>query len=312
MPPARPLVLLHGDESFLVDDDARATLREWRQGLVSEFGEESLDPAALTAGRLRDAALQVPFLDPYRVVSVRGLSARRADGIAPAVADVPETTRVLIAVTGRLTPSSKLVKAVTGARGRVKEHQPLRGRTLQTWIFTRTKQYGLPTAAGAALVRLARPDLGIIDSELRKLAAYQASGNELDSQAIDELVVAGRQDEIFRLTDHLLPRPGAEAWRVLAGLLERESPTTIAYRLARHLALVLEVRARQERGETLSQVQSQMREHAFVVQKAFDAAHDVSTERLEAGLRTLLAYEWEVKSGQIDAALGIETALARL
>ena len=267
---------------------------------------------ALTAGRLPDAAMQVPFLDPYRVVSVRALSARRTDGLAPAIADVPDTTRLLVAVTGKLPATSKLVKAVAAAGGRTREHQPLRGRQLQTGIFTRTREYGLPTAAGAALVRLARPDLGVIDSELRKLAAYQGSGNELDQAAIDELVVAGRQDEIFRLTDHLLPRPGAEAWRVLAGLLERESPTTIAYRLARHLSLVLDVRARQERGETLSQIQSQMREHSFVVQKAFDAAHGVTIDRLEAGLRALLDYEWEVKSGQIDATLGLETALARL
>lgn len=312
MPAARPILLLHGDESFLVDDETRRTLAGWREALVSEFGEEALDPSALTLARLRDAVLQVPFLDPYRVVSVRGLALRRADGLAPAIADVPESTRLLIAVNGKLTASSKLLKAVTAAGGRVKEHPSLRGRSLQTWIFTRTREYGLPTAAGAALVRLSRPDLGVIDSELRKLAAYRASGNELDQAAIDELVVAARQDEIFRLTDHLLPRPNAEAWRVLAGLLEREPPTTIAYRLARHLALVLDVRARQERGESLSQVQSGMREHAFVVQKAFDAAHGVSAAQLEAGLRALLAYEWEVKSGQIDATLGLETVLAKL
>src|SRR5215472_6151426 len=231
-PSSRPLVLLHGDESFLVDEESRRTLEDWRKELVSEFGFESLDPAGLTAGRLRDAVIQVPFLDPYRVV--------------------------------------------------------------------------------AAMVRVARPDLGVIDSELRKLAAYQASGNRLDRDAIDELVVAGRQDDVFRLMDHLLPRPDAAAWRVLAGLLEREQPTLVAYRLARHLALVLDVKARQDRGESLPAVQSQMREHPFVVQRAYDAARTVSVEQLEAGLRALLTYEWEVKSGQIEAGPGLEAVLARL
>ena len=308
----RAIVLLHGEESFLVDEEARRTLAAWREGLVSEFGMEALDPSGLNAARLRDAILQVPFLDPYRVVVVRGIAQRRADGLAPALADVPESTRVLITVGGRLAAASKLVKAVAAAGGRTAEHQPLRARALQTWIFNRTKEYRLPTAAGAALVRVARPDLGVIDAELRKLAAYQASGCVLDQAAIDELVVVSRQDEIFRLTDHLLPRPGAQAWRVLAGLLEREQPTTIAYRLARHLSLVLHVKARQERGESLAQVQAAMREHAFVVQKAYDAAHGVDADRLEAGLRALLTYEWEGKSGQIEAGPGLEAALARL
>jgi DNA polymerase III delta subunit len=55
-----------------------------------------------------------------------------------------------------------------------------------------------------------------------------------------------------------------------------------------------------------------MREHSFVVQKAYDAARSTDAERLEAGLRALLDYEWEVKSGQIDAELGLQVALARI
>jgi DNA polymerase-3 subunit delta len=312
VPAPRPIVLLHGEESFLVDDEARKTMAEWREGLVSEFGFEALDPSGLTVGKLRDAILQVPFLDPYRVVTVRGVAPRRADAIAPAVGEVPESTRLLVTVNGRLGAASKLVKATTAVGGRTQEYQPLKGRALSTWISGRTRHYRLPAAAGGTLQRLARPDLGVIDSELRKLAAYQATGNPLDQAAIDELVVAGRQDEVFRLTDHLLPRPDAQAWRVLSGLLEREPPTTIAYRLARHLSLVLDVKARQERGETLPEVQSQLREHAFVVQKAYDAAAGVSSDRLESGLRALLAYEWEVKSGQIDATPGLEAVLAKL
>ena len=306
------ILLLHGEESFLVDDQARRTLAEWLGGLVSEFGREVLDPSNLTAVRLQEAILQLPFLDPYRVVVVRGVQPRRADSLTPAMAEVPESTRVLITVNGRLSPSSRLLKAVAAAGGQVQEHRPLKARALQTWIFARAKEYGLPTAAGSALVRLARPDLGVIDSELRKLAVYQSSGNQLDQAAIDELVVAGRQDDIFRLTDHLLPRPDASAWRVLSGILEREQPTTVAYRLARHLALVLNVQARMERGERLPQVQSEVGEHPFVVQKAYDAAQTVSADQLEAGLRALLAYEWEVKSGQIDAAAGLEAVLAKL
>src|SRR5207237_394048 len=75
MPAAtRPILLLHGEESFLVDDEARRTVAEWRKELVSEFGFEALDPSSLNAAKLRDAVLQVPFLDPYRAVVVRGVA----------------------------------------------------------------------------------------------------------------------------------------------------------------------------------------------------------------------------------------------
>jgi DNA polymerase III delta subunit len=82
--------------------------------------------------------------------------------------------------------------------------------------------------------------------------------------------------------------------------------------MARHVALVLEVRARQDRGESLSDVKAQMTEHPFVVQKAFETARDADPDRLEAALRAIRDYEWEVKSGQVDAEWGLDVLLTRL
>lgn len=304
------LLLLHGEESFLVDEEARATVGEWRRQLVSDFGYDQLDAQGLTAAQLRDALLQAPFLDPFRVVVARNILPRRADSLAPAFGEVPETTRAVLTVAGRLNPSSKLLKAVTAAGGTVTQQAAMRPRAVQEWTVRRARELGLPPRAGAQVARMVRPDLGVIDSELRKLAAYQASGNRVDDRAIGELVVGDRQEDIFRLTDNLLPRPTPEAWRVARQLVDREQPTLIAYRLARHLSLVLEARARQDRGEPLSAAQSEMSEHPFVVQKAYDAARQTAPEDLERGLRVLLSYEWEVKSGQVDAEWGLFNALA--
>ena len=128
-----------------------------------------------------------------------------------------------------------------------------------------------------------------------------------------ELLAGAREDEIFKLTDNLLPRPTAQAWAVARSLARSGiQPTSIAYRMARHLALVLEVRARQDRGDSLSSIQADLPEHAFVVQKAFDAARDVEPDKLEAALRAIRDYEFEVKSGQIDAELGLDVLLTRL
>jgi len=96
------VLLLHGEEAFLLAEESGRTLRAWREGLVSDFGFEALDASTVTMDRLRDAILQAPFLDPWRVVAVRGIATRKADGLAPALAEVPESTRVLLTVNGRL------------------------------------------------------------------------------------------------------------------------------------------------------------------------------------------------------------------
>ena len=311
--PKRAIQLLHGEERFLVDEHARATLEEWRKELVSDFGQDTLEGQGLTPARLQDAILQAPFLDPYRVVYARMALVTRSEALAPALADVPPTTRVLITIAGRLSGASKLAKAITSAGGSVEEMQPLKGRALSEWTAKRAGDYGLTPAIAAQVVRVTPPDLSIVDSELKKLAAYKASGSKLTPEAVAELLAGGREDEIFKLTDNLLPHPTAEALKIARGLTRGGlQPTSVAYRMARHVALVLQVRARQDRGETLSEVQEKMSEHRFVLQKAYDAAKDADPDRLEAALRAIRDYEWEVKSGQVDAELGLDVLRARL
>jgi DNA polymerase-3 subunit delta len=202
---------------------------------------------------------------------------------------------------------------VVAAGGRAEESQRLKGRALNEWAGERAEELGLTRQIAAQVSRVTHPDLGVVDSELQKLAAYQASGAKLTPEVINELLAGGREDEIFRLTDNLLPHPSAQAWSVARNLVRSGiQPTSVAYRMARHLALVLEVKARQERGESLPAIQADMAEHSFVVQKAFDSARAASSDELEASLRAIRDYEFEVKSGQVDAELGLEVLLTRL
>ena len=311
---AATALLLHGEERFLVDERARQTVEQWSADLISDFGLETLEGGGLTAARLQDAVLQAPFLDPHRTVFARMVPANRSEGLAAAVAEIPPTTRLLITVAGRLGATNKLVKAITAAGGQAEEMQRLKGRALGDWAAKRAvEKHGLTPMIAAQVVRVSPADLSIIDSELTKIAAYKASGAKLTNEVVSELIAGGREDEIFRLTDNLLPKPNAVAMDIARNLTRSGmQPTSVAYRMARHIALVLEVRARQERGESLSQVQDNMSEHRFVVQKAFDAAHQARPEQLEEALKLIRDYEFEVKSGQVDADLGLDVLLTRL
>jgi DNA polymerase III subunit delta len=307
-------ILFHGEERFLIGEAAGSTLDAWKADLVSDFGSETLDGAGLTSARLQDAILQAPFLDPYRAVYARMLPATRAESLAPALAEIPTTTRLLITVAGRLSPGNKLVKAVAAAGGTAQEMQHLKGRALSDWTARRAVEtHGLTPAIAAQVVRVTPPELSVVDSELSKLAAYKASGSKLTSDVVTELLAGGREDEIFKLTDNLLPRPTPQAMQIARSLTRGGmQPTSVAYRMARHVALVLDVRARQDRGESLQQVQDDMSEHRFVIQKAYETAQGADPDRLENALKAIRDYEWEVKSGQIDAELGLDVLLTRL
>lgn len=311
---ATTVLLFHGEERFLIEEAARATLDAWKPELVSDFGFDTLEGTGLTSARLQDSILQAPFLDPFRAVFVRMLPAAKAESAAPALVDIPPTTRLLITIAGRLSGSNKLLKAITAAQGTATEMQHMKGRALSDWTTRRAvENHGLSPAIAAQVVRVTTPDLSIIDSELGKLAAYKASGSKLTNEVVAELLAGAREDEIFKLTDNLLPRPSPQAMQIARGLTRGGlQPTSIAYRMARHIALVLQVRARQDRGESLQQVQDDMAEHRYVIQKAYEVAKDSNPDRLESALKAIRDYEFEVKSGQIDAELGLDVLLTRL
>ena len=211
------------------------------------------------------------------------------------------------------TKIDAMAKAVAAAGGEVQEMQHLKGRALTDWAAKRATAHGLVATMGTQVARVSPPDLAVIDSELAKLAAYKAGGEKLTPEAVTALLAGGREDEVFRLTDHLLPRPTPQAMEIARNLTRGGmQPTSVAYRIARHYALVLEVKAKQERGESLSQVQGEMTEHSFVVQKAYDAAQNADAKKLEEALKQIRDYEFEVKSGQVDADLGLDVLLTRL
>src|SRR2546426_11663189 len=94
------ILLLHGEERFLVEDKARTTLEAWKSELVSDFGFDRLEGQGLNASRLQDSVLQAPFLDPYRVVAVNMVPVARGEGLGAALAEIPATTRLLITIAG--------------------------------------------------------------------------------------------------------------------------------------------------------------------------------------------------------------------
>src|SRR5256885_5743365 len=176
MPKAKgaPVVLHHGEERFLVEQKGRALVEEWRRELVPDFGFDPIDAAGLTAGRLQDAVLQAPFLDPYRVVWVKGVVAAKADSLAPALEAVPETTRLVIAVVGRLGPGSKLVKAVNAAGGRAEESQRLKGRVLTDWVVRRGRGGGVGPGHRGPVGRRTPPGGGVPEAGAQKSQAPTA------------------------------------------------------------------------------------------------------------------------------------------
>lgn len=313
--------LLHGSERYLVDRAARTVVEQARSGLALEFNFEDVQADRLGADAFVEMAGTLPFIDTRRVLVLRDwnlLTGKRPKGgdverAAEVIAGLPDATD-LVLIAHLLVPNGNPIYAVVAAaeranRGRIERFEPPRPSERGGWVRKLAEERGLtitPTAVRLLLQRV-EPDLALLDQEIAKLALYVFPATRIEDAAIVALGSESREDEMFALTDALgRGRPG-EASVVLQGLLDAGTePTYLLYLLVQHWRRLLQARAAQEKGVSLSALQARGLDHPFVVEKAYRQAEVYFLGDLERGFHDLLRLEELIKLGELDARLAVE------
>ena len=221
------LLLIHGEERFLVDH----AVRGWHDRVRARSAQLDIEvfdaPGRLEA--FRRSLAEVPLLDPERSVLLRdppqlGGTARRGsdppDALAAALSERAPTTSLCIVTHGRVAPQNPVLAEVRRLRGSIQYFAPLRGRELRTWLDREVAARGLRLGRGATepLVQAAGSDLGALSSELDKLVAY-ASGRPLDAAAVALAVAGDEPPQLWSVLETLLGPVPARGAAVLDDLL---------------------------------------------------------------------------------------------
>ena len=313
--------LFHGSERYLIDRAAAAAVEAARAGLTLEFNFEDLQADRLGADAFIEKAGTLPFIDPRRVLVLREwnlLIGKRpktgeVERAAEVVAALPDAADLILIVHALVPPTNPIYKVIASAerqkRARIDRFEPPRPSERGGWLRKLDQERGLTITPPAVRLLLQRvdPDLALIDQEIVKLALYVFPATRIDDAAVSALGSESREDEIFALTDALgRGRPG-EASVVLQGLLDAGTePTYLLYLLAQHWRRLLQARAAQDKGISLSALQARGLDHPFVVEKAYRQAEAYSLADLERGFRELLRMEELIKLGELDARLAVE------
>lgn len=307
---AAELLLVHGEERFLVDADARAWLAAARAASASDLSVEVLDAPAKLDG-LRRSLIEVPFLDPRRHVLVRDppqLSERvrrgadSADALAAALETRAPSTSVCLVSHTRVSASHPVLKAVQRLRGRVSEHPLLRGRELRGWIERRVteRRLRLPRGAVDHLLLVVGADCGRIENELDKIAAY-ADGRTPDLAEVRTLVGGLEQLAAWDVVERLLTPPHGRGAAALDALLgDGVSPVYLLSILAGQLREVLSASEVLASGAGAGAVAGRLGLPPWRAERLVRWAGRVSPELLVDWLRRLQRIDAGIKLGELD------------
>jgi len=297
--------LLYGEERYLVNHYAEA--------LASAIGEPDNFDNTATAASIIMAAENLPFLAEKRLVRVRDsklfASGRKAESEAMTayLPNVPDTT-VLLFTEADVDRRGRLYKSVV-AQGSAVECEPPSPQALTTWLTRIFKDKGKaidPTAANL-LIRYTAHNMTTLTQESEKLAAYTGPRDTITTVDIEAICSPTLQTRVFDMIAAMANGRTASALDMYHNmLLMKEQPLMILAMIIRQFRILLMVKAASDKHLPKAQMAKSLGLRSFVVDEALSQGRRFTIEKLFKALCDCQDIDIKIKTGLINAEVGVE------
>lgn len=329
----RPVYLLCGSENLLIDEFISVLKRLLVTPEAGSLNYQAFDAGEVDLVEVLDLARTPPFFGQKRLLVVRNStrfspapgSGERAQGeadqndreekalLAYLASPSPSTCLVFTSKT-KVDGRKKTVKAFVSLGGAVDCSLP-RGN-LQPWVQSRARSYGLTLKPEALALLAGMADgasLGIVDSELAKLACYLGERSEVTAEDVAQISAAGIYEDVFSLVDAIGERRPQEAVRLVETLFHRgEPPIRLLFLIARQIRLIWQARFLKEEGARINEIARRLGVHPYVARKSMEQAKNFSSGELLKSLELLLEADLNIKRGIWAPRTALELLACRL
>ncbi len=221
----RPIYVLFGDDAYLRREASNAVIR-LALGAGSDDDELAVSRFPGEAAPLSDVLDELrtlPFLAKRRVAIVENadpfVTAHRRE--LETYAERPSSSGVLILSVKSWPSNTKLAKLVEKS-GLAIDCKTPGERELPAWLVALARnrfRVKLDDDAARLLLELVGAEIGLLASEVEKLATYVGSKERIGHEDVARMVDAGRVQEIWAAIDRATTGRGDEALTILDGLL---------------------------------------------------------------------------------------------
>jgi DNA polymerase-3 subunit delta len=329
---ANPVVyLFYGDDEPAMREAIAALQKKLGDATIAEMNTTRLD-AGFSFDALRSACQATPFLATRRLVVAAGSSKVFAakdirTRFTEFLDQVPDST-ALVLLESLDTADKKywdknwLVLWGQPSTDRVfaKMFALPDGGQMAGWILARAKSYGgeFQPPAAAALAQMLGSDKNAAEQEIQKLLAY--AGYQRAVTAADVAAVSlpsGEQGDFFGLVDALSAGNGARAMQALEALLPERDLILLYFSLVGHFRGLLLCREMLNDKMTEDEIAKMLAKdpfkmHPYRAQKLTAQARRFTIESLHATYKRLLHYDEQIKTGQMQPELAMESFIAEL
>jgi DNA polymerase-3 subunit delta len=320
--PAPVVYLVHGEDDFAAASFVKALREKLGDPSTAEMNTIIITGDSFDLEELRAAANAVPFLAPRRLVVLENVGRRlqsqtQREKFVALLDRLPQSTALVLLEKETLGETHWLLKWAAGAGGRafVRCCVVPKGSQMTRWIVETVRKRGgeMTPQAASSLAEAVGDNPRTAALEIDKILAYVNYARPVDVDDVDAVVtyVGGRAD-FFKFIDAIAQRNGKDAMGMLSNLLEEQVPVVLFFSIVGHFRLLLQAREVYEGGGKDATVAKALDIHPYRAKKLVAQARTLSLDTLEDIYRRLLDYDLEIKTGQLDAELALETMVAVL
>jgi DNA polymerase-3 subunit delta len=313
----QPVYALAGDEDFLKRQVVVA-LRQWVVGEGDDaFGFSSYPGDKAVWSTIHDELQTLPFLGGHRLVVIEGADpfvTKHRPALEKYVA-APSSTGVLVLVVNTWPSNTRLAK-VLGTGGTITCKAPPAARLPEWCARWSEAQHGKQLTGPAAqlLVELVGPEMGLLDQEIAKLAAYVGEAARIDAGDVDKLVGHSRTEEVWAIFEAIGGGRAGEALAVLDRLFDQGSaPQAILGAFSYQMRQLARAGRLIARGKPLPAALAEAGVHQWGADRVEKLMRHLGRRRLARLYDWLLEMDLGIKGGsQLPEKLQFERLVVRL
>jgi DNA polymerase-3 subunit delta len=312
-----PIYVLHGDEDFL-KRQVLAVLRKIVLGSDSDsFGLSTYPGDKAIFADIRSELETLPFVGPRRLLVVETaepfVTANRAH--LEKYFAAPASTATLVLDVKTWPANTRLAKSL-GEKGTI-VCKALPAYRLGGWCvkwMAAQHEKRLQSDAAELLVELVGTDMGQLDQEMTKLAAYVGSRDQVQLKDVDQLVGRSRAENIWQIFDAIGAGQTGAAIIILDRLFDQnEEPLRILGAFSMQLRRLVQVARLARQGQSFGQAMDSAGVPPFARRGLEQQLRHLGRERVDRLYDWLLEVDLGMKgSSQLPPRTLLERLVIRL
>ncbi|MDD5935617.1 MAG: DNA polymerase III subunit delta [Clostridiales bacterium] len=256
----------------------------------------------------------MPFFNDRRLILIENSGwFKSANTFADFLKEMPDTTYIVF-VENEVDKRNRLFKAVKD-KGYISEMNGLDEKNLKLWIASLLKRDEKKATEATVTYFLNKvgSNMDNIETELSKLMAYCYGRDIITNEDVDMVCSEQITGKMFVMLDSIASKNQTKALELYYDLITlREKPMTILYLLIRHMNILLQVKAYQEKRNDNVTIASKIGVPPFAVSKYLQQSKNFKNQVLLNAIKLGTEYEELVKTGRMIDQIAVEMLIIQI